>query len=1222
MKKNVRILFLLGMLFSFFSGQSQTLQQIQEIIKEYNLGLIHQNADRLTKKSEKDKKEAIRFAQVRNLPVSEFTESGKLISIKRITSQGVPLYYRTFNRDAAKSTRTDHINSGGSTGFNLDGQDMTAYVWDGGHPRASHQEYTDNSGNSRVSIMDSPLERHFHSAHVTGTIAAKGVQVQAKGMAPKSKVRAYQWDDDIGEATTASADGMLVSNHSYGLDSFFIFIFGQSWMFGAYSEESQEWDNLMFNAPYYLMVAAAGNDGSSTNYNANPLAPGYDLLTAFATSKNNIVVANANDANVASNGDLISVSLSATSSPGPTDDLRIKPDITGNGTEVYSTYDNSDTAYGTLSGTSMASPNVAGSLLLLQEHHYNENGNYMKAATLKGLALHTADDAGPAGPDARWGWGLLNAKRAAETISNEGVSSIIQERNLAQGETITFEVTSDGTNPLLASISWTDRPGAAKTSGPANVTTPVLVNDLDIRVIKNSSTYYPWRLTSASSNSNDGDNKVDPYERVDIANASGTYTITISHKGNLTGGSQDFTVIVTGISEEQCTATVPGDITIDEITTDQAKVSWTGSEPFFDLRYRATGNTTWTEISDLTENEYILTNLVPDTTYEVEIRSKCSESEVSDYSATETFKTLPVETDDYIYENGSWFPEHPNLSATEENNIIVKNGTASGSNAIYEELNIKDISVWEDAALEIEGILNLHGNLTIEGDLIFKSGSDFDGELGFVHPDSEINGEAMIHRYMSHNRAYRVVSSPVTTSTFIRDNWQEGVNNPDPNTNLNPNEGFGTHITGSNPQLGFDVTQTGNPSLFRANMTSQQFEVVENTNATLLNAGDAFLLMVRGDRSIDLNDPTNQAAGETILRTKGTLFQGDAIKVFEEMNEGDFILFGNPYQSVLDMNQVAHSSDNINTNHYYVYDPTLGTHGSYVTVLLPDGGNTSDSEANRFIQPGQGAQYVTNASGDSQVIIREEHKAPGNHTATHRELNFENMVTIQLFTQENYNNAGPVHDSFGIVFDDNFTNEITIEDAVMPYNFYENLGINHNGIYLSLEKRKLPQHEDVFQIFTDGYMYSDYTFKILLEGLEDTALYLIDQFNGETILLDSGENIFSFSVDSNDPNSIAEDRFIIAVEKPLGIDANDFGITKLFPNPSQHNTFYIFAPKLNNQNVVVSISEITGKRVYSAGLEVNSNKITVSPETHLSSGVYVVTIEYAGGISRLKLIKE
>src|SRR5690606_13980848 len=109
-------------------------------------------------------------------------------------------------------------------------------------------------------------------------------------------------------------------------------------------------------------------------------------------SKNNLVVANAMDASVDSNGNLLSVTINGSSSQGPTDDYRIKPDITGNGSGVYSTLDNADNAYGNLTGTSMAAPNVTGSLLLLQEHYKNlNNGNFMRAATLKGLALHTAD---------------------------------------------------------------------------------------------------------------------------------------------------------------------------------------------------------------------------------------------------------------------------------------------------------------------------------------------------------------------------------------------------------------------------------------------------------------------------------------------------------------------------------------------------------------------------------------------------------------------------------------------------------------------------------------------------------------------------------------------------------------------------------------------------------------------------------------------------------------
>ena len=44
---------------------------------------------------------------------------------------------------------------------------------------------------------------------------------------------------------------------------------------------------------------------------------------------------------------------------------------------------------------------------------------------------------------------------------------------------------------------------------------------------------------------NDAQNNVDNYERVDIPNPSGTYTITVTHKGALLGGSQNYSLIVT-----------------------------------------------------------------------------------------------------------------------------------------------------------------------------------------------------------------------------------------------------------------------------------------------------------------------------------------------------------------------------------------------------------------------------------------------------------------------------------------------------------------------------------------------------------------------------------------------------------------------------------------------------------------------------------------------------
>ena len=528
---------------------AQKREGINKIKNSYDLTKLTELEDSYRRKNVEEKQKANRMATLNGWKKKIVFQNGSYAELQRVTDDGKPIYYSTYNIDASVSTRTNYLNSGGGLGLNLNGNDMIAHVWDAGLARASHQEYDGTGGSNRFSNGDGTTALHFHAAHVTGTIMASGVDSNAKGMAPHCEVIGYDWNSDQSEATNAASNGMLISNHSYGLaqrDAFGNPILA-AYFFGGYIAESKNWDDIMFNAPHYLMVVAAGNSGNDDTVNDAPLNgnANFDKLTGHSTSKNSLVVANAQDAVISSNGDLVSAVINISSSEGPTDDLRIKPDITGNGTGVYSTFDNFDSSYSNLTGTSMATPNVSGSLLLLQEHWYDLNAVYMKSATLKGLALHTADDLGAVGPDAIFGWGLLNAKRAIEVINSEGNESIIEERVLNAGSSYSFTVESDGVNPLLASISWTDRSGTATTV--ANSSTPVLVNDLDIRVTKTGSTHFPYRLLSENSTGT-GDNIVDPYERVDVNNASGTYTITVSHKGTLTGGSQNYSLIVSGIS--------------------------------------------------------------------------------------------------------------------------------------------------------------------------------------------------------------------------------------------------------------------------------------------------------------------------------------------------------------------------------------------------------------------------------------------------------------------------------------------------------------------------------------------------------------------------------------------------------------------------------------------------------------------------------------------------
>ena len=584
MTKNITSVFI-TLLFSTLSF-SQTREDVTKITKNYNLKIIQNKITDFKNSQESERTKALEAAKISGWPVFIKGKNGSIQELMGLTPDGFPIYYATTNVNAAKSTRANFLNTGGAMGLNLDGQGMVARVWDGGTVRRSH-----NGFGGRVTTVDDPTGTTYsdHGTHVTGTILALPWNIASngiKGMATSATARTFYWDNDKSEALSEALGGMLLSNHSYGVPIVSSNSTLPPWYIGAYTSASRDWDEIAYLSPYYLPVMSAGNDGL-TNANTNPIAIGYDKLTGNKTAKNSLIVANSNDAAINFLGNLTSVTINTSSSQGPTDDRRIKPDITGNGTDVTSTVATSNTATDTYTGTSMASPNVMGTLLLVQQHYKNLTNGFMKAATLKGLACHTADDAGVTGPDVKFGWGLLNAKKAVETLTKNGLTTWVSEENLSQGQTYTMTIKSNGgsTNPLIASISWTDLPGIANQGNqPINDSTPVLINDLDIRISKDGATFYPWKLESDPSvlATRSGDNNVDNIEQIKIDNPiAGNYIITVTHKGNLVNNNQDFSLVVTGISSDFSISSKSDDLIL---CSDQNAV--------YTFDYKQTGSTT------------------------------------------------------------------------------------------------------------------------------------------------------------------------------------------------------------------------------------------------------------------------------------------------------------------------------------------------------------------------------------------------------------------------------------------------------------------------------------------------------------------------------------------------------------------------------------------------------------------------------------------------------
>lgn len=531
---------------------------------------------------------ALALAKTNGWLITKKTANGGIISLQGVNSLGFPVYLITHNNTiAAATTGTNQVQPGGSTGLNLSGSSAflnnKLAIWDGGWVYSAHQEFAGKtiSFKDTSSVID-------HSTHVAGTMIARGAYAPAKGMAFNANtLLSYDFNNDVAEMSRA-ASGLLLSNHSYGDIAGWLYNDGASrwewyglpgdtvdYNFGFYDGRTQAWDKIAYNAPYYLIVESSGNSrgypgpavgqiyygyqsrNNQVIVNKGPRPAnissntGYDVISTTGTAKNILTVGAVNPLPYGPS-DPQSITSADFSSWGPTDDGRVKPDVVGDGVDVLSSSSTSTTAYSAESGTSFSAPNVTGSLYLLQEYYAQKNaGNFMRAATLKGLACHTAIDAGNAGPDYVFGWGLLNMPKAAQAITDNNTKSLIKENTLTQGQQQTFTVVASGNGPLMATISWTDKEGAITIDGTINNRTPKLVNDLDIRVTDGANTYMPWVLdpVNPSAPATTGDNIRDNVEQVYLANAipGRTYTITISHKGTLQTGSQAYSLIATGV---------------------------------------------------------------------------------------------------------------------------------------------------------------------------------------------------------------------------------------------------------------------------------------------------------------------------------------------------------------------------------------------------------------------------------------------------------------------------------------------------------------------------------------------------------------------------------------------------------------------------------------------------------------------------------------------------
>jgi hypothetical protein len=459
-----------------------------------------------------------------------------------------------------------NANSGARTGayaaqaapYNLNGAGVKVLVYDGGQIRTTHQAF---QGRAVVGVGDTSASSD-HSTHVGCTVAGAGGVVAglSSGMAPGANIISYgfQVPGGLSAGFLFQTVGDLESDYSTAVATYGAEIttnsigtntapngFPCDWE-GDYGNTSQLIDRLVRGTPGLSngqplrVVWANGNERQTATCNdPNPNIPtGYHKTAPPSCAKNHITVG-------AVDGTTTAEAMSTFSSWGPSDDGRMKPDISAPGVNTVSCGNASDTAIATKSGTSMATPTTTGCLaLLLQDYKVQyPSAALPRNSTLKTFLAHTAVDRGNAGPDNQFGYGTIRIIPAIDLMR----STNWKESEVSNGGSTSYLVIvpPGSTDPLKVTLAWDDFPSTPNGVGQGQGS---LINDLDLVVTSPSNVRaYPWTLQGLTGNPGapavqTAENHVDNIEQVYVANPEpGAWLVTVRGT-TVPEGPQSFSV--------------------------------------------------------------------------------------------------------------------------------------------------------------------------------------------------------------------------------------------------------------------------------------------------------------------------------------------------------------------------------------------------------------------------------------------------------------------------------------------------------------------------------------------------------------------------------------------------------------------------------------------------------------------------------------------------------
>lgn len=470
------------------------------------------------------------------LPAESIEELGLIRGIKWIAPAPRRRLYNNVSTDVirARSPRIQH---------QLYGEGQTIGVCDSGldigenDPKRLHKDFLDGKGQSRVVRLfdasggDMPVpDTEGHGTHVSGSVLGNGTRSGSdpancafpvncfSGMAPRARLVFHAMEMEW--ILPLPLDAMLDQSRTAGAN-----LHTNSWgdsLASAYTSESKELDQYVWDHRDFLVFFAAGNDG--VDKDADGVIDLYSM--ASPASAKNCLTVGASEGNRPSGCGLDATwgedgpyefsadpikadhvsnrpdGMAAFSSRGPVLDGRYKPDLIAPGTNILSTRssvieeiepdEEYDDYYMWDSGTSMSTPITAGMAALAREY-LTKILNIAKpsAALLKAALLNGARDITPGQygtgttreipnapvPNNVEGWGRVDLENTVYPKSPATILYYDEKKAISTGESTDHHITvTSASAPLKINLAWSDYPGSEVVQGG-------LVNDLDLEVI-------------------------------------------------------------------------------------------------------------------------------------------------------------------------------------------------------------------------------------------------------------------------------------------------------------------------------------------------------------------------------------------------------------------------------------------------------------------------------------------------------------------------------------------------------------------------------------------------------------------------------------------------------------------------------------------------------------------------------------------------------------------